>query len=65
MVLTLLLNQTRQFPRRSYGEPYPTAPDFELLDANGKPFRLSDQSGKIVLLFFGYTAVLMFVPQPG
>jgi protein SCO1/2 len=34
--------------------PVPAA-DFELIDQNGIPFRLSDQQGKIVLIFFGYT----------
>jgi protein SCO1/2 len=31
-------------------------PDFTLVDQYGQPFRLSDQRGKVVLLFFGYTA---------
>lgn len=31
-------------------------PDFVLTDENGEPFRLSDQRGDIVLLFFGYTS---------
>lgn len=31
------------------------APDFELYDRNGELFRLSDQRGKISLLFFGYS----------
>jgi protein SCO1 len=31
------------------------APDFTLTDQNGRPFKLSQQSGKVVLLFFGYT----------
>ena len=30
-------------------------PDFGLTDQNGQPFRLSDQRGKVVVLFFGYT----------
>ena len=29
--------------------------DFTLTDQNGQPFRLSDQRGRVVLLFFGYT----------
>lgn len=30
-------------------------PDFALTDQNGQTFHLSDQSGSVVLLFFGYT----------
>jgi protein SCO1/2 len=30
-------------------------PDFTLTDQHGQPFRLSDQRGSVVLLFFGYT----------
>lgn len=33
-----------------------TVPDFTLTDQYGQPFRLSDQRGKVVLLFFGYTS---------
>lgn len=29
--------------------------DFELTDGNGKPFKLSDLKGKVVILSFGYT----------
>lgn len=36
-------------------EPPLASPDFVLTDQNGHPFRLSDQRGKVVLLFFGYT----------
>lgn len=31
------------------------AADFQLIDQNGQPFRLSDQHGKVVLVFFGFT----------
>jgi protein SCO1/2 len=34
--------------------PLPAA-DFVLEDQNGQPFRLNDQAGEIVLIFFGYT----------
>lgn len=44
------------FRGTSYGEPYPVAPSFALTRSNGESFRLSDQRGKIVLLFFGYTS---------
>lgn len=33
-----------------------TGGDFSLTDHNGKAFKLSDQRGKVVLLFFGYTS---------
>ena len=40
----------------SYVEPFPSAPEFVLTKADGTQFRLSDERGKIVLLFFGYTS---------
>jgi protein SCO1/2 len=39
-----------------YGEPFPPAAEIELTKAGGEIFRMSDQRGKIVLLFFGYTS---------
>jgi protein SCO1 len=36
-------------------DPPAPAADFSLLDQNGNLFNLSDQRGKIVLVFFGYT----------
>lgn len=36
-------------------EPPIEAKDFSLLDQHGQPFTLSEQRGKVVLLFFGYT----------
>ncbi len=46
----------RQYTYRgSLIDPPAPATDFELTDQNGQRFRLSDQQGDIVLLFFGYT----------
>ena len=36
-------------------DPPAVAADFELVDQNGQPFRLSDQHSQVVLIFFGYT----------
>jgi protein SCO1 len=41
--------------RGSPVDPPMPAPDFALNDQHEQPFRLSDQRGKLVLLFFGYT----------
>jgi protein SCO1/2 len=39
----------------AFGPKFGAAPDFTLTDQQGKPFTLSAQRGKGVLLFFGYT----------
>ena len=36
-------------------DPPARASDFEIPDQHGNPFRLSEQRGKVVLIFFGYT----------
>jgi protein SCO1 len=36
-------------------DPPARAADFELINQDNQPFRLSQQHGKVVLLFFGYT----------
>jgi protein SCO1/2 len=51
---TLLFVQPYAF-RGSLIDPAVPASDFALTDQNGQPFRLSEQTGKVVLLFFGYT----------
>jgi len=54
--LAAVFAKPARFHGTSYNEPYPTAPQVELIKLNGETFRLSDQKGKIVLLFFGYTS---------
>jgi protein SCO1/2 len=41
--------------RGSLIDPPMPAPDFTLNNQYGQPFRLSEQRGKLVLIFFGYT----------
>lgn len=41
--------------RGSLIDPPMPGPNFTLNDQYGQPFRLSDQRGKLVLIFFGYT----------
>jgi protein SCO1/2 len=54
--LAILFAKPPSFNGTSYNEPYPIAPQIELTKLDGETFRLSDQKGKIVLLFFGYTS---------
>jgi protein SCO1/2 len=51
-----LFSKPASFRGTIYAEPYPVAAEIELTRANGTSFRLSEMRGKIVLLFFGYTA---------
>lgn len=54
LVLTACWHSTPSFRGTVLDPPIP-APDFTLTDQGGQPFRLGDQRGKVVLLFFGYT----------
>jgi protein SCO1/2 len=54
LIAALALSRPYTF-RGSVIEPAFPAEDFTLSDAQGRPFRLSDQRGSLVLLFFGYT----------
>ena len=56
ITLALVFAKPVSFHGTSYNEPYPTAPQVELINLNGETFRLSEQKGKVVLLFFGYTS---------
>ena len=55
-VLSLIFAKPPSFRGTLYGEPFPSAAEIGLIKADGKTFRLSEQRGKIVLLFFGYTS---------
>jgi protein SCO1/2 len=48
------LDQNYQYQGILIDPPAPAA-DFELIDQNGEIYRLSEQRGKVVLIFFGYT----------
>jgi protein SCO1/2 len=49
-----LISGPYQYQGSVIDPPIPAA-DFQLTDQNGQPFQLSDQRGKVTLIFFGYT----------
>lgn len=55
ILINIFLLKPASFRGTTYESPYPVAPNFRLTDANGKPFILNANKGKIILLFFGYT----------
>ena len=55
-VLSIIFAKPPSFRGTLYGEPFPPAAEVELTKADGSIFRMSEQRGKIVLLFFGYTS---------
>ncbi len=54
--LSIIFAKPPSFRGTLYGEPFPPAAEVELTKADGSIFRMSEQRGKIVLLFFGYTS---------
>ncbi len=55
-LLTIMFSNSGTYRGTAYSEPYPVAPQIELTKSEGETFRLNDQKGRIVLLFFGYTS---------
>jgi len=56
LALALLVAcQSHQFKGTEYADPQ-TAPDFVLDNVQGGDFRLSEQKGKLVMMYFGYTS---------
>lgn len=55
LALPPLLARPHVFSGSLIDTPKP-APDFTLADQAGRPFQLSAQAGKVVLLYFGYTS---------
>jgi len=56
---SLLLSACQPAPRKLHGVPYEKpkpAPDLPLTDQYGRPFSLSTQKGKVVIVYFGYTS---------
>jgi protein SCO1/2 len=50
----LVFQEPYQYQGSILQPPVPAA-DFTLVDQNEESFRLSDQQGRVVLIFFGYT----------
>jgi protein SCO1/2 len=55
IVINMILTKPASFRGTVYGEPYPPAPVFALVNSKGEQVQLSDFRGRLVLLFFGYT----------
>jgi protein SCO1/2 len=61
-LLSFLFAKPPSFRGTLYAEPFPAAPEISLTQADGSVFRLSEQTGKIHLIFFGYTSCPDFCP---
>lgn len=62
ILFSILTSQPPSFRGTLYTEPFPPAAEIELQKADGSTFKLSEQKGKITLLFFGYTSCPDFCP---
>ena len=62
ILFSILLAKPPAFRGTLYSEPFPTATEINLQKADGTTFKLSEQKGKVTLLFFGYTSCPDFCP---
>lgn len=62
ILLSMLFAKPPSFRGTLYAEPFPTAAEIALQKADGTTFKLSEQKGKVILLFFGYTSCPDFCP---
>jgi protein SCO1/2 len=56
LLMVVIFSKPASFRGATFGEPFPPAPEIDLIRSDGVRFRLSEQRGDIVLLFFGYTS---------
>jgi protein SCO1/2 len=56
------MESSRAFRGSAIGTPVPPAMNFELQRTDGTPFVLSEQHGKVVLIYTGFTHCLDFCP---
>lgn len=62
VIFSVLFAKPPAFRGTLYAEPFPTAKEINLQKADGSIFKLSEQKGKVTLLFFGYTSCPDFCP---
>jgi protein SCO1/2 len=56
VVFAVFFAKTASFRGTAYSEPYLPAPEIVLQKADGETYRLSDQKGRLTLIFFGFTS---------
>lgn len=62
VLFSILFAKPPSFRGTLYAEPFPVASEIDLQKADGSTFKLSEQKGKVTLLFFGYTSCPDFCP---
>lgn len=62
ILFSILVAKPPTFLGTLYAEPFPPATEINLQKADDSIFNLSEQKGKVTLLFFGYTSCPDFCP---